>query len=322
MKLTFFALPIGFALDLLLGDPQGWPHPVIAIGRLISLLERALRRLFPESPGGERAAGALLWLLTACISFVVPFVLLRLCGAVSPWLALAVESVMCWQILATKSLRDESMKVYAALEHGSLDDARRAVSMIVGRDTKALDDAGVTRAAVETVAENSSDGVVAPLLFLALGGAPLGFLYKAVNTMDSMLGYIEAPYQHIGLVPAKMDDLFNFLPARLTALLMLPAGGLLGFDVRNGWRIFQRDRYRHASPNSAQTESVCAGLLGLRLAGDAWYHGVLHKKEYIGDALREIEHEDIPRACRLLYVTAAEALALGCCVRWLMLCII
>ncbi|MBR1659286.1 MAG: cobalamin biosynthesis protein CobD [Oscillospiraceae bacterium] len=322
MKLTFFALPIGFALDLLLGDPQGWPHPVIAIGRLISLLERALRRLFPKSPGGERAAGALLWLLTACISFVVPFVLLRLCGAVSPWLALAVESVMCWQILATKSLRDESMKVYAALEHGSLDDARRAVSMIVGRDTKALDDAGVTRAAVETVAENSSDGVVAPLLFLALGGAPLGFLYKAVNTMDSMLGYIEAPYQHIGLVPAKMDDLFNFLPARLTALLMLPAGGLLGFDVRNGWRIFQRDRYRHASPNSAQTESVCAGLLGLRLAGDAWYHGVLHKKEYIGDALREIEHEDIPRACRLLYVTAAEALALGCCVRWLMLCII
>jgi adenosylcobinamide-phosphate synthase len=211
------------------------------------------------------------------------------------------------------------MKVFRAVKTGDLAASRHAVSMIVGRDTERLDLAGVVRAAVETVAENTSDGVVAPMLFLALGGAPLGFFYKAVNTMDSMLGYVEPPYRDLGLVPAKMDDVCNFLPARLSALLMLAAGGLLGLDVKNGWKIFRRDRYRHASPNSAQTESVCAGLLGLRLAGDAWYHGVLHKKEYIGDPLREIEPEDIPRSCKLLYATALLSLLLCGALRLLVL---
>ena len=179
-------------------------------------------------------------------------------------------------------------------------------------DAATLDEA---RAAVETVAENTSDGVVAPLLFLAIGGAPLGFFYKAVNTMDSMLGYVEPPYKNIGLVPAKADDVVNYIPARLSALLMLAAGGLMGLDTAAGWRIFRRDRRKHASPNSAQTESVCAGLLGVRLAGDAWYHGVLHKKEYIGDASREITHEDIPRVCRLMTVTALLTLLLSCGVK-------
>ena len=165
------------------------------------------------------------------------------------------------------------------------------------------------------MAENTSDGVVAPLLFLAIGGAPLGFFYKAVNTMDSMLGYVEPPYKNIGLVPAKADDVVNYIPARLSALLMLTAGGLMGLDTAAGWRIFRRDHRKHASPNSAQTESVCAGLLGLRLAGDAWYHGVLHKKEYIGDASREITHEDIPRVCRLMTVTAILTLLLSCGVK-------
>lgn len=180
--------------------------------------------------------------------------------------------------------------------------------MIVGRDTQFLDADGVTRAAVETVAENTSDGVIAPLFYLALGGAPLGFLYKAVNTMDSMLGYIEMPYKNVGLIPAKMDDVFNFIPARLCALLMLVSGWILKLDVKNGWKIFRRDRFNHASPNSAQTESVCAGLLGVQLAGDAVYHGVLHKKPYIGDPLRPIEPEDIPRTCCVLYVTAVLSL--------------
>ena len=191
--------------------------------------------------------------------------------------------------------------------------------MIVGRDTQRLDDRGVTRAAVETVAENTSDGVVAPMLFAAVGGAPLGFFYKAVNTMDSMLGYVEPPYKNIGLVPAKMDDLMNFVPARLSAFLMLAAGWLLGMNVKNGWKIFRRDRFHHASPNSAQTESVCAGLMGLRLAGDAWYHGVLHKKPFIGDPVREITPRDIPRACRLLYGTTVLALLLCCGVKALIL---
>ena len=315
MNASLLALPIGFVIDLLLGDPHGWPHPVIWIGKLISVLEKRLRKAFPATPGGEKAAGAVIWVVTAGVSLALPLVILRLCGRVSPWLRLAVESIMCWQILATKSLRDESMKVYKALKTGDLAASRHAVSMIVGRDTERLDDAGVTRAAVETVAENTSDGIVAPLVFLALGGAPLGFFYKAVNTMDSMLGYVEEPYKNIGLVPARMDDVLNYIPARISALLMLLGGALLRLDVKNGWRIFKRDRYKHASPNSAQTESVCAGLLGLRLAGDAWYHGVLHEKEYIGDELRPIEHEDIPRTCRLLYATAALALVLAFLIR-------
>ena len=309
------ALVAGFCIDLLVGDPHGFPHPVVLIGRLISALERALRRICPKTPAGERAAGAILWGAVVIVSTGVPALLLWLCGLVSPWLRLAAESVMCWQILAVKSLRDESMKVYDALESGDLAASRRAVSMIVGRDTAQLDDSAVTRAAVETVAENTSDGVVAPLLFLAIGGAPLGFFYKAVNTMDSMLGYVEPPYKNIGLVPAKADDVVNYIPARLSALLMLAAGGLMGLDTAAGWRIFRRDRRKHASPNSAQTESVCAGLLGVRLAGDAWYHGVLHKKEYIGDASREITHEDIPRVCRLMTVTAILTLLLSCGVK-------
>ena len=310
MKWSLFALLFGFGIDLLVGDPHGIPHPVVGIGKLISFLEKGLRRMFPKTDGGEIAAGGVLWVLVVVICTVLPAGILYLCHRISPWLRLTVESLMCWQILATKSLKDESMKVYMALESGDLEESRHAVSMIVGRDTARLDDAGVTRAAVETVAENTSDGVVAPMLFLALGGAPLGFLYKAVNTMDSMLGYVEPPYKNIGLIPAKMDDAANFLPSRLSALLMLAAGFLLGLDGKNGWRIFRRDRRNHASPNSAQTESVCAGLLGVRLAGDAWYHGVLHRKQYIGDGNREITHQDIPLTCRLMYLTALLTLLL------------
>ena len=310
MVWSLYALCIGFCIDLIVGDPHGFPHPVVGIGRLIFLLERLFRRLLPKTKGGEIAAGACIWVLTVLISAGLPAALLYGAQKLSVWLRLALESVMCWQILATKSLRDESMKVFSALRGGTLDEARQAVSMIVGRDTAQLDEKGVACAAVETVAENTSDGVIAPLLFLALGGAPLGFFYKAVNTMDSMLGYVEMPYKNIGLIPAKLDDVFNFIPARLSAFLMLAAGALLRLDVKNGWRIFRRDRYRHASPNSAQTESVCAGLLGLRLAGDAWYHGVLHRKAFIGDAVREIETDDIPRACRLMTVTALLALVL------------
>ena len=314
MKWSLYALLIGFGMDLILGDPHGFPHPVAAIGKLISGLEKRLRRLFPATVRGENIAGGVLWVLVAGLSTVVPAFVLWGCRLVSPWLRLVVESAMCWQILATKSLRVESMKVYTALETGDLQASRYAVSMIVGRDVSRLDEAGVARAAVETVAENTSDGVVAPLVFLALGGAPLGFFYKAVNTMDSMLGYVEPPYKNIGLVPARLDDVMNFLPARLSALLMLAAGALLGMDAKQGWKIFRRDRFNHASPNSAQTESVCAGLLGLRLAGDAWYHGCLHKKPYIGDPLREITNGDIPAACRLMYMTALLSLALcaGC----------
>lgn len=311
------ALVLGFCIDLLLGDPHSSLHPVVLIGKLISATEKAVRKLFPKTPRGENAAGAVLWLFAAAVSTAVPAGILWLAYRVNRFLGIGLESLMCWQILATKSLRDESMKVYRALLEGDPAKYRYAVSMIVGRDTAQLSDRAVARAAVETVAENTSDGIIAPMLFLAVGGAPLGFFYKAVNTMDSMLGYVEMPYKNIGLVPAKLDDVFNYIPARLSALLMLAAGALEGLDVRNGYRIWRRDRRNHASPNSAQTESVCAGLLGLQLAGDASYHGVLHKKPYIGDPLREIEYADIPRACRLLYGTAILALVLFAGIRLL-----
>jgi len=319
MMWSLGALLIGFIIDMLAGDPHGFPHPVILIGKLIAVLEKLFRRWFPKSKTGERLAGLVLWILVCAVSLAVPALILWGLKAVTPWLAMAAESIMCWQILAARSLKTESMKVWTALKQGSVEKARYAVSMIVGRDTKTLDEAGITRATVETIAENTSDGVIAPLLFMAVGGAPLGFLYKAVNTMDSMLGYTDPPYTNIGLVPAWADDIFNYIPARISALLMLLAGRIMDirgpwnrkgiwFDVKNGWRIFKRDRYKHASPNSAQTESVCAGMLRVQLAGDAWYHGVLHRKPFIGDHLREIETEDIPRTCSLIYATAVTAL--------------
>ena len=317
---SLYALILGFCLDLIVGDPHGIVHPVVLIGKLIDLTEKGMRKIFPKNTWGERFAGAAIWILVVAASAGIPFILLRLAYGVSRWLGLLLETMMCAQILATKSLRQESMKVCTALKSGDLTKSRYAVSMIVGRDTQRLDEAGVARAAVETVAENTSDGIIAPMLYLAIGGAPLGFFYKAVNTMDSMLGYVEMPYKNVGLVPAKLDDFFNWLPARISALLMLCAGAFLGMDWKNGWRIYRRDRHNHSSPNAAQTESVCAGLLGLRLAGDAWYHGVLHKKKYIGDPVREIEPEDIPRACRLLYGTAVLSLVVFAAVKyWILL---
>lgn len=301
---SLFALLAGAFIDLLIGDPHFLPHPVVLMGKLVSLLEKLLRRIFPKTKRGENVAGGVLWFIVCALAFFVPAAMLMLCHHVSPWLGFSIESIMCWQCIAARSLCNESMKVKKAIDSGDISASRRAVSMIVGRDTDVLDEKGVARAAVETVAENTSDGVIAPLLFLAIGGGPLGMLYKAVNTMDSMLGYVEPPYKNIGLVPAKMDDVFNFVPARLSALIMLLAGVISGFSLKNGWRIFKRDRYKHASPNSAQTESVMAGLLGLRLAGDAYYHGALHKKEFIGDPLREIETDDIKRANVIMFVTA------------------
>ena len=316
---SLYALILGFFLDLLIGDPHGIPHPVVYIGKLIDVTEKGMRKMFPKTVRGENFAGAAVWLIVVTVSAGIPLLVLHLAYGANCWLGLLLETILCAQILATKSLKTESMKVYQALQTGDLSKARYAVSMIVGRDTQYLDEAGVTRAAVETVAENTSDGIIAPMLFLAIGGAPLGFFYKAVNTMDSMLGYVEMPYKNVGLVPAKMDDVFNYIPARISAFLMLAAGGFLGMDVKNGWKIFKRDRYNHSSPNSAQTESVCAGLLGLRLAGDAWYHGVLHKKKFIGDPIRQIVPEDIPLACRLLYGTAFLGLLVFCAVKFLIL---
>ena len=314
--LTGCSILIGFILDLFFGDPYWLPHPVRLMGKAIVLLENGLRRLFPKNANGERMAGAILAVVLPVCSFAATLLLLWLCSLVGSWLVLLVQSLLCYQVLATKSLKFESMKVYDALKSGDLCAARYAVSMIVGRDTQSLDSRGIAKAAVETVAENTSDGVVAPLFYLMIGGAPLGLAYKAINTMYSMVGYKNEKYLHFGRIPAKLDDVANFLPARLSALFMILSAFLLKLDGENAWRIFKRDRFCHASPNSAQTEAVCAGALGLQLAGDASYFGKLVHKPTIGDALRDIEPEDIRRANWLLYATAILTLLFCLLVRF------
>lgn len=304
MLISLAACITGFLLDFIFGDPVWLYHPVRVIGNFISFGEKTLRKIFRKTPGGELAAGAVLWFLTAGLSFLIPFAVLAGAQMLHPVLRFLIESFWCYQILAARCLVNESRKVYDRLKENDLPGARKAVSMIVGRDTENLTVEGVTKAAVETVAENTSDGVTAPLLFLILGGAPLGFLYKAVNTMDSMLGYKNEKYLYFGRFPARMDDVFNYIPSRTTALFMIAAAFLTGMDGKNAWKIYLRDRRKHASPNAAQTEAVCAGALRVRLAGDAVYFGRLYKKEYLGDSLRPIEAEDIRRAGRLMYVTA------------------
>ena len=312
---TAWAMTIGFALDLLIGDPARLPHPVAGIGLIIAWLEKGLRALFPARPAWEIVGGGILVCLTTGLAFVLPYFLLVQAYKIDAYAGLALESLFCFQILATKSLRDAGMRVRDALVSGSIESAREAVGHIVGRDVAGLDSRGVARAAVETVAENSSDGVVAPMLYFAVGGAPLAFAYKAINTMDSMLGYRNDRYLHFGRVAARMDDAANFIPARLTALLMLAASGILGLDWRNAARIYRRDRKNHGSPNSGQPEAACAGTLGIRLGGASSYGGVVVEKPFIGDPDREIEPEDIRRANRLLYATAFLAAVLLCGLR-------
>ena len=309
------ALAAGFILDLIFGDPRWLYHPVCLIGNLISFLEKRIRKILPKTSSGELTGGLIEVLIVCILSLGIPGVILYTLYPRIPWLALILESFWCYQLLATRSLKDESMRVYDCLKHGTLEESRKAVSMIVGRDTAALTEEGVTKAAVETVAENASDGVIAPMLYMAIGGAPLMFLYKGINTMDSMLGYKNDRYLYFGRCAAKLDDAANYLPARISGALMVLASYITGFDGKNAWKIFRRDSRNHTSPNSAQTESVMAGALDVRLAGNAYYFGKLYEKPTIGDPIRPIEPEDIRRANRLLYATAITGVVLFLLIR-------
>ena len=304
--MSFF---LGFLLDLLFGDPHWLPHPIRLIGWLISILEKYLlkrEKSKAQNTKKEFCLGICMVLLVLASTFIVTALILYLAYQINIYAGIAIETIMTYQILATKCLKTESMKVYQCLKNQDLAGARKAVSMIVGRDTECLDEQGVAKAAIETVAENTSDGVIAPMLYTAIGGPILGFLYKAVNTMDSMIGYKNDRYLYFGRAAAKLDDFVNYIPARISAYLMIVASFAGGncFSAKRAFFIYKRDNRKHASPNSAQTESVCAGALGIRLAGDASYFGKIVKKPYIGDALRKVEYEDIRRANRLMYLTA------------------
>jgi adenosylcobinamide-phosphate synthase len=307
-KYHLIAFALGFFLDQLIGDPMNFPHPIRLIGNLIGSLDRILlgnTDSKDRDSGSEKRRGVLLCFLVVLITAVLTAFVMMAAYFFNRYIGIAAEAVLTCYILAAKSLKDESMKVYHAIEGGTLEDARKAVSMIVGRDTDRLDEKGIVRATVETVAENTSDGVIAPLIFTFIGGPILGFMYKAINTMDSMVGYHNDRYEHFGWAPAKLDDIVNFLPARISAVLMIIAAFAGGreFSGRDALRVFIRDRYNHKSPNSAQTESACAGALGLRLGGDSYYFGRLVHKPTIGDAKRQEERGDIRRSCRLMYLT-------------------
>ena len=306
MLFHIIALALGCILDLLIGDPYGLPHPIRWIGSLISCLEGRL--LDPSDSGPvQKRKGLVLCLCVMILPAALCAGALVLAYHLHPAAGVILEGILSAYLLAARSLQKESTKVQRALEQGQVEEARRALSMIVGRDVSVLDEAGIARAAVETVAENANDGVIAPLLYTALGGPVLGMLYKSINTMDSMLGYHNERYEHFGFFAAKIDDVAGFLPARISALLMIVSSAFLGpsYSAAGAWRIFIRDRFCHKSPNSAQTESACAGALGLRLAGDAVYFGQVVKKPYIGDAKREIESCDIARANRLMMAAGA-----------------
>lgn len=304
-------IALGFLMDQVLGDPHWLYHPVRLIGAYISFLEKGIRKIFGDGERALLAGGVVLVLFVTGTTAVISGGILYACGRISPGLKFLVSVILCYQLFAVRSLKVESMKVYRELKKDDLPAARYAVSMIVGRDTERLDMTGVTKAAVETVAENTSDGVAAPLFYMALGGPVLGWVYKAVNTMDSMVGYKNEKNLYFGRFAAKLDDVVNFIPSRVAALLMIVASFLPGkrFSGTGAWKIWRRDSRKHASPNSAQTESACAGSLGIRLAGDASYFGKTVKKPTIGDALRPVEPEDIRCANVLLYRMAFLGMA-------------
>lgn len=304
---SWIAVLIGFVADLIFGDPSVSWHPICLIGALIAKLEKGIRALFPKTKRGELAGGAAMAVLVVFISSGIPAALLFIFYRIHFWAGVIVEAVMCFFIFAVKSLKKESMQVGKALETDGLEAGRKAVSRIVGRDTQSLSETGVIKAAVETVAENFSDGVFAPLLYLMIGGAGLGFAYKSINTMDSMVGYKNDRYLYFGRAAAKLDDVVNYVPARVAALFMIVGACFCGLDRKGAWKIWRRDRRNHASPNSAQTEAAAAGALQIQLAGNAYYFGKLYEKPYIGDDIRPVQREDIARVNQLMLMASVLA---------------
>ena len=303
-------LALAFLLDSVCGDPVWLYHPIRIIGKWISFMEKCLRRCFPAGKRGEQAAGVFLLISVVVPSFFLPKGLIYLAEKFHPWAAFILEVFWMYQILAMKCLKSEALKVYDALVRHDIAAGRQRLSWLVGRDTANLSEEEIVKATVETVAENTTDGVIAPMLFMAIGGAPLGFAYKAVNTLDSMVGYRNDTYRYLGTASARTDDAVNFIPARLSGLLMILAAVFCSYDGAGAWKCFVRDRNRHLSPNSAQTESACAGALGIQLGGTHDYFGKPVEKPTLGDEKRKAEPEDIRRANRLMVVTSVLALAL------------
>ena len=298
---------IGLVLDFIIGDPNNPFHPVRIIGSLGIKLENITRRVFKNL----KISGFVTWLGVILITFLVNSLIVRLAFSISNIFGIIIEGILLYFCISSKGLKVEGLKVIKVLESGDIEGARKQLSYIVGRDTKVLDEEGIIRAVIETVAENTSDGIIAPLLFGALGGAPLAMTYKAVNTCDSMFGYKNDKYIDFGFVPAKMDDLFNYIPARITGYLVIFAAFILGLDYKNSYRIYKRDRYNHTSPNSAHPESAVAGALGIRLGGANYYFGKIVEKPTIGDKNKVIEISDLYKTNNILLVVNLLGFSVG-----------
>lgn len=324
MLYSLYACLIGFLLDLILGDPQWFRwHPIRLIGQWIDICERLVRKWFGTKEKQLFVAGIVLALMVMVVSTGIPVLILIVCYRIHVFLGIGIESILCYFIYATKSLKTESMKVYDALETKDIQASRKAVSMIVGRDVDRLDETGVAKAAVETVAENTSDGVIAPIFYTMLGGAAAGFLYKSINTMDSMIGYKNDKYLFLGRFAARLDDVVNFIPARLSAFLMLLAAAISPkMDAKKAWHVYKRDRKKSSSPNAGQTEAVCAGALQIQILGPAYYFGVLHDKPSIGEPMEPVEPLTIKRVNQLMYMTAWLAVLLFSMLKWGVICLI
>lgn len=289
-----------FFIDLLLGDPYDFPHPVRFVGKYISFYEKRVRKMEPSS-NRLRVLGIGLTLSTVILTYTITFLVLYLCKRVNIYLFYIVNMIFLWTCIAPRCLQKEAMKIYVLLKEGKIIEARKQLSYIVGRDTEHLKEKEIGRAVVETVAENTSDGVIAPLFYMSLGGAPLAMAYKAINTLDSMVGYKEGIYLYFGWSSARLDDVANYIPARITALLMLLVCPLFKMDFKNCFKIIMRDRKNHASPNSAYSEAATAGALGVQLGGSNYYFGKLVEKPTIGDAIKELNKEHIIDAIKLMY---------------------
>lgn len=307
--MTIILIILVFVLDLLIGDPYHWPHPVKVIGNYINLFQKDFVKP-TDSSKKKYVLGGFLWLSTVIFAYLATWILIVLAFKVNVYLGMAVFVYLAYTTLATKSLAKEGKKIIKTLEDGTLEEARYQVSMIVGRDTSELTREEIAKATVETIAENTSDGVIAPMIFLFIGGPPLAMAYKAVNTLDSMVGYLTPKYKEIGYVSAKMDDLWNLIPARISFLLIGMSSVLLNMNPKNTFMIGFRDRKNHKSPNGGYLEAPAAGALGIQLGGSHVYHGVEIYKPTIGEALKEVDSGDILKMNQLLYCSAILGLVL------------
>ncbi|MDR9856164.1 adenosylcobinamide-phosphate synthase CbiB [Paenibacillus sp. VCA1] len=313
--LTAMAVLAGaFILDLLIGDPRWIPHPVIQMGKAIKGMENWIRRQF--QPEQFKMAGLLLPLVVAGGSLIITWVLLKVLNGIHPWLGWAAEVALIATTIAVKGLKDAGKEVYRHLAIGDLPAARRSLSMIVGRETSHLDGPEIVRGTVETVAENIVDAVISPLFCALIGGAPLAMAYRAVNTLDSMVGYKNEKYLHLGWASARLDDIANWIPARLTALLLTVSAFLLRMNWRRAWRTMRQDARKHPSPNSGFPESTVAGALGIRLGGVNVYHGVESFRAYMGEAFRPMKSRDILLANRLLLTVSVLFVLMALLVIW------